>query len=87
MDEAQSEVSSKLVKFKKFETEEEAEAFKDGDNIWSGVGESKDGKYYRAWSAAAQLAMEAVNETSEYYKLNIPLGAEYMIHKNWAGTH
>ena len=87
-DEAQSEVSKKLVEFKIFNTEEEAENFSsDSDRIWSGIGHGKNGKFYKAWCLPAQLAIEAVNETSEYYKLNIPLGAEYMIHNRWSGTH
>ena len=85
-DEAQSEVSVKSIEFKTFNTKEEAEAFNDG-RAWSGVGHGKDGKFYRAWCLAGQYAMEAVEETGEYYKLNIPLEAEYMIHRNWAGTH
>lgn len=87
MDEAQSELSKELAKFKTFNTKEEAEAFNDPDKVWSDVGEGKDGKWYRAWSRAGELAVEAVREAGEEFKLNIDLSAGYMIHRNWAGTH
>lgn len=87
MDEAQGEVHKDLVKFKSFDTKEEAEAFNDPERLWSDVGEAKNGKWYRAYSPSGELAAEAVREAGEYYKLNIDLTAGYMIHRNWAGTH
>jgi DNA polymerase I-like protein with 3'-5' exonuclease and polymerase domains len=86
-DEAQSEVTKGLVKFKSFDTEEEALAFKQTRKDLSDIGHSKDGKYYVALCIPGYLATEAVRMAGEYYKLNVALSSGYMVHKNWAGTH
>ena len=86
-DEAQIELTKDLVKFKMFDTEEEANNFSDGDNIWSDVGHSPNGKIYRAYSVVGQLAAEAVVEAGQYYNLSIELTAGYMIGRNWGECH
>ena len=87
-DEAQLEVSKKLVKFKLFDTTEDAEAFKSSQSeVWSDVKKSPKGGYYVAYCRAGELAAEAVNEAGQFYKLNVPLTAGYIIGRNWADCH
>jgi hypothetical protein len=85
-DEAQMEVHKSLIKWKLFETEEEAKAFKAEHPTWSEVGHSDKG-YYVGWCKAGELIQEAVRETSEYYKLNVTLAADYILGRNWAECH
>ncbi|MCK9530395.1 MAG: DNA polymerase [Gammaproteobacteria bacterium] len=87
-DEAQMEVSKSLVKFKMFETEEEAQAFKDEqDVIWSDIKPSPKGGWYVAYSLPGELAVKAVTEAGHYYNLNVELTAGYMVERSWAGCH
>lgn len=69
-----------------FKTEEEAKAFKKLHPTWSDIGHSDKG-YYVGWCRAGELAVEAVKESGEYYKLNIELTAGYMLGNNWATCH
>lgn len=84
-DEAQIELTKNLVKFKIFDTEEEAKAF--DEPYWSDVGHAKNDKYYRAYSIVGELAAKAVNEAGQYYKLNVELTAGYQIGRNWKECH
>lgn len=87
-DEAQLEVRKELVKFKTFETQEEAQTFKSTQSeIWSDIKDSPKGGVYVGYCRAGELAAQAVKEAGDYYKLNVDLTAGYMIHKNWAGCH
>lgn len=87
-DEAQTEVSKSLVKFKMFKTKEEAQAFKDEQTItWSDIKDSPKGGVYVAYSRPGELATEAVYEAGRYYKLNVDLTAGYIVEKSWAGCH
>lgn len=85
-DEAQLEMHKSLVKWKLFQTEEEAKAFKAENPGWSEVGHSTKG-YYVGWCEAGKLIQEAVVETSRYYKLNVTLSADYILGRNWAECH
>lgn len=85
-DEAQMEVHKSLIKWKLFATEEEAKAFKAEHPTWSEVGHSGKG-HYVGWCKAGELIQEAVRETSEYYKLNVTLAADYILGRNWAECH
>jgi hypothetical protein len=85
-DEAQLEVSKKMVKWKLFATEDEAKAFKKLHPTWSDVGHSEKG-YYVGWCKAGELAIESVREAGQYYKLNVELTAGYMLGTNWATCH
>lgn len=85
-DEAQLEMHKSLVKWKLFQTEEEAKAFKAENPGWSEVGHSAKG-YYVGWCEAGKLIQEAVVETSRYYKLNVTLSADYILGRNWAECH
>lgn len=86
-DEAQYEVRRSAVKFKKFETEEEAKSFVDPEGKrWSDVIHNDKG-WFRAYNRAGELAVQAVKMSGEYYKLNVELTAGYMIGTNWATCH
>lgn len=84
-DECQLEVTKNLVKFKIFNTEEEAKAF--NESYWSDVGKAKGGRFYRAYSISGELASKAVTEAGKYYKLNVELTAGYQIGRNWKECH
>lgn len=87
-DEAQLEVKQSLVKFKTFETEEEAKAFKEQQKeIWSDIKPSPKGGFYVAYARAGELAAESVKEAGEYYNLNVELTAGYMLGRDWAACH
>ena len=87
MDEAQVEVSKDLVKFKMFETEEEANDFHEEGKVWSDVGKSPKGGYYRSHTIVGELAAKAVKEAGDYYNLNVELTAGYQIGRNWKECH
>lgn len=91
-DEAQIEVTKGLMKFKKFPTKEECNKFRDWQKnthgfIWSEPHESPKGGWFVAYSRVGELVVEAVNETSAFYKLNVPLSADYVVGKSWAQCH
>lgn len=80
-----------MVKFKLFNSEEEAKEWKetreaDGSIVLSDVGHKRD-KYYVGYCLAGQLAVESVKEAGEYYKLRVELTAGYMLGSNWASCH
>lgn len=89
-DEAQVEVSRSLVRFKMFESEEDAKKWldnnKDDGNIYSNIGHTSKG-YYIAYSKVGQLAVESIRKAGEYYNLNIPLDADYSVGMGWHQTH
>jgi DNA polymerase I-like protein with 3'-5' exonuclease and polymerase domains len=84
-DEAQSEVHKSLIKFKRFNTKEEAEEFKD-TKIWSAVFETESG-IFRAYSRPGELGVLSIREAGVELGLNVPLDAEYKVGKTWAQTH
>lgn len=88
MDEAQLELSKSMVKWKMFDTEDEAKAFKrtEEGSKWSDVGHSDKG-WYVGYCRAGELAVEAVKEAGEYYKLNVELTAGYILGRNWKECH
>lgn len=86
-DEAQSELTRELVKFKMFDTEKEAKEFSEEGKIWSDVGHAKDGRFFRSWCRAGELAAESVKEAGQYYKLNVELTAGYVIGSGWDNCH
>jgi hypothetical protein len=87
-DEAQVELHKSLVKWKLFKTEDEAKEFKKVDEakVWSAIGHSDKG-WYVGKSIVADLAVEAANETSTMYELNVPLGIEFIFGRNWGECH
>lgn len=86
MDESQAEITKDQVTFKYFDSKEEAEAFTDS-KIWSDVGKAKDGRYFRSYCRAGELASQSVKEAGEYYKLNVELSAGYVIGTGWHNCH
>jgi len=82
----QLEVSKGLVKFKSFNTEEEAKAFKLEGKRLGNVTHVND-KWWVSYSKVGEMVMDAAKETSDYYKMNVTLGMDYVIAKNWAGAH
>jgi len=94
-DEAQLEVKRDMVEFKTFplsqyESEEAAEVacklFKKEHPDWSDIGHT-DKMYFVAYCRAGVLATESVREAGEYYKLNVPLSAGYILGTTWASCH
>lgn len=91
-DESQCEVSKKSVKFKRFETKEEAQAFKDDvqartSEIWSDIKDSPKGGVFVGYCRAGQLAVEAVNQSGRDFKMNVELTAGYIIGRDWKDCH
>jgi len=80
------EVSRTLVEFKKFNSEEECKAFTEEGKLWSDPIHNDKG-WFRAYCRAGELAVQAVVYAGEFYKLNVPLSAGYMIGTNWATCH
>lgn len=91
-DEAQVEVSKELVKFKLFSDKESCNTFRrqqleDHGKIWAEAHESPKGGWFTAYSLPGQLVVEAVKETTEFYNLNCPLSADYVLGTSWADCH
>lgn len=80
------EVHKSLLKWKLFETEEEAKTFKLTNPTWSEVGHSDKG-YYVGYCLVGDLIREAVETASRYYKLNVTLRADYVLGRNWSECH
>lgn len=85
-------MSKKLVKFKMFNTKEgvnefRKEQFVEHGLIWAEAHESPKGGWFTAYSLPGQLVVEAVKETTEFYKLNCPLSADYVLGTSWANCH
>lgn len=92
VDEAQLEVSKKSVKFKRFTSKEDAQAFKDAvfaetGEIWSDIKDSPRGGVFVGYCLAGHLAAEAVGEVGKDYGMNVDLTAGYIIGRNWAECH
>lgn len=92
MDEAQLELSKNLAKFKVFNTEDEAKAWKIKQEEvtskhMSDIGHLSDGRYFVGYSIAGELAAKAVKAAGDYYKLNIELTAGYQLGDSWAKCH
>lgn len=90
-DESQLEVSKSLVNFKIFDKEEQAKEWKtrwekDNQKVLSDIGHRGD-KYYLGYCLAGELAVQAVKEAGEYYKLRVALTAGYMLGDSWGSCH
>ena len=100
-DEAQIEITKDLVKTHLFPVTEweykDAKPFsstalalikdfcKENPN-WASYHQTEKG-YELSYSVVGDLALQAVAQAGQYYKLNVPLTAEYAIGKNWSQTH
>ena len=85
MDEAQSEITKGLVKWKKVNVSE-IEQFKFDNPGWAGPVHSSKGNFM-GYSIADEILQEAIEQTNKYYKLKVPLAVEPMYGQNWAQTH
>ena len=91
-DESQIEVVKSLVKFKTFSTKEQCNEFRlqekeHSGKIWSEAHESPKGGWFVAYSRVGELVVKAVEETSSFYNLNVPLSADYVVGRSWADCH
>lgn len=55
--------------------------------VWSETHEAPKGGWFVAYSLPGQLVVEAVAEVTEYYKLKVPLSADYVVGTNWSNCH
>jgi hypothetical protein len=87
-DECQLLTKPNLIKFQTFETEELANEFV---SSWEGSQLSAvahGNSWYVALPNDISFAIDtAIKETGELLKLNVPLGFEWIVHKNWYGCH
>ena len=91
-DEAQIEATKDLVKFKRFATKEECKEFRKMQRdvngmIWSEEHEAPKGGWFVAYSKPGELVVKAVEQTTEYYKLKVPLSADYIVGTSWSDCH
>lgn len=89
-DECQLAVNPKLIQYKIFKTEEELKEFEsswDGEQFGSAV-EGKNGTFVIALPNPVSKAItKAIDMAVEEVKLKVPLGCEWVVHKNWYGCH
>lgn len=87
-DECQLFVTPKIVKFKTFNSEEEAKEF---SKNWKGSqlgAVSKAKKYYVTLpNDISEAILEAIDKTEKLLKLNVPIGIEYTVGRNWYECH
>ena len=89
-DEGQLAVNPKLIPLKVFDTEEQ---YKDFVSNWKGeqLGAEthyQSGKICIALPNPVSLAIEkAIKMAEKETRLKVPLGMEYVVHKNWYGCH
>ena len=89
-DECQEAVNPKLIQYKVFNSEEEANDFVeawDGEQLGSIV-EGKNGTFVVALPNPVSKAItKAIDMAVEEVKLKVPLACEWVVHKNWYGCH
>lgn len=89
-DEQQLAVNPKLVNYKVFDTEEDAKKFKaewTGDQLGAIV-EGKNGKFVITLPNVVSLALaNSYKRAVEAVNLKVPLGFEWVVHRNWFGCH
>ena len=87
-DECQLFVKKSNIKFKTFLNKEEAENF---INTWQGSqlsAISEGNTWYVALPNDISISIEkAITKTQNLLKLNVDLGYEWIVHKNWYGCH
>lgn len=87
-DENQLAISKSIVKFKTFKTEDEANEFVaqwQGEQL-SAISEGKMW-YVTLPNDVSRGIDEAIKEVEELMKLNVSLGFEWIVNKNWYGCH
>lgn len=89
-DEAQLLTDPDLMNFMLFDTKEEAEKFVES---WTGgqlsdISEGKENKYYIVLpNPVSEALTQAVEETTKFLDIKVPLGIEWIVNKNWYGCH
>lgn len=89
-DEGQLALSPSLLSFKTFNSKEEGEIFIKG---WDGkqlgaLSRGKNEKWFVALPNVISIATEnAIKRTSEMLKLNVSLGYEWIVGRNWSECH
>ena len=90
MDECQLAVNPSLIKYKVFKIEDEANEFV---NTWQGeqlgsIVEGKGGTFVVALpNPVSQAITKAIDMAVEEVNLKVPLGCEWVVHRNWMGCH
>lgn len=89
-DECQFAVKTDMFNFEVFDTEEEAEQFKDnwgGDQL-GGIQKGKNNKYYITLpNIISQTITESIAEVEREFDMKVSLGCEYVVGRNWADCH
>lgn len=89
-DECQLAVNPKLIPMKDFDTEEDCDLFIsswEGEQLGSKV-ELRSGKFRVALPNTVSKAItEAIKMAENETRLKVPLGMEWVVHKNWYGCH
>lgn len=89
-DECQLAVNPKLIQYKIFKTEDDLKEFENtwkGEQLGSAV-EGKGGTFVIALPNPVSKAItKAIDMAVEEVKLKVPLGCEWVVHKNWYGCH
>ncbi len=78
-----------LFSFKRFDTKEEAEYFVknwEGGQL-SAIGESHKGFYVTLPNPVSEAIEKSMREVESVFKINVPMGFEYMLGKNWYQCH
>ena len=86
MDEAQFEISHKLMSYKKFETEDErSQWISSQTEEWLKLDTPKG--IFAARSIVIDICRESVVKTTAAYKLNVNLAIDPQFGRNWAECH
>ena len=89
-DECQLAVNPKLVQYKIFKTEDELKEFEstwDGEQLGSSVGGKSGTLVIALPNPVSRAITKAIDMAVEEVKLKVPLGCEWVVHKNWYGCH
>lgn len=90
-DENQLSVSQKLLKFKTFNTETEANEFVSNWNKEEGqisaVGHSEKGYYVALPNTVSKTIANSIKKAEKIVKLKVDLGFEWIVGKNWYQCH
>lgn len=89
-DEQQLSLHPSLLKYKIFDSKDEAKDFVakwEGDQLGA-ITEGKDGKFVISLPNVVSIALkESYDRAVETVGLKVPLGHEWVVHKNWYGCH
>lgn len=91
-DECQWQVNPKLLNFKIFNTEDEAKFFVKNwnktDGELSSISHGKNDTFYISLPNVVSKAIsKAIEDATKLLKLNVPLGMEWIVGKNWKECH